>query len=324
MVSYIASRLWQAALVMTAVSLIVFVMNDLGGDPVYMMLSPQATAADVEAMRAALGLDQSLAVQYWVFVKGLLGGNLGNSWMQARPVMEMILERLPATLEVALVSMAISLALGMPSGLIAARAPRSAFAKISSIVSIFGISIPPFWLGISFILLFSVTLGWLPSSGRGDVVDVLGVPLSILTLDGWTHLILPALTLALFNAGLTMRLQYSLTRDELTNDYVRTARARGVSENGILVVHALPNTLIPMITFTSLSLGQSIAFAVITETIFAWPGVGKLLIDAIQLNDRPVVLGYLIFIAGLFCLINLLTDLSYVFVDPRVKMKGRS
>lgn len=323
MTAYITSRLWQAAIVMAAVSVVVFIMNHFGGDPVYMMLPPQATAADIVEMRKALGLDQSLPMQYWIFVKGVLSGNLGNSWMQARPVTLLILERLPATLEVASLSMLISLAVGMPSGLIAARWPRSRFARISSVVSIFGISIPPFWLGISLILVFAVTLGWLPSSGRGDTISLLGFELSILTLDGWSHLLLPALTLAVFNTGLTMRLQYSLTRQELTSEYVRTARARGVSEGGILLVHVLPNTLIPMITFSSLSFAQSIAFAVITETIFAWPGVGKLLIDAIQLNDRPLVLGYLIFVSALFCLINLLTDISYAFVDPRVRLKAR-
>lgn len=319
MTNYITSRIWQAAIVMMAVSIIVFFMNHLGGDPVYMMLSPQATASDIAEMRKSMGLDQPLPMQYWIFFKGIIGGDLGNSWMQARPVTDLILERLPATLEVAVLSMMISLALGVPAGLIAAKSPMSRFSRISSVVSIVGISIPPFWLGISLILLFAVTLGWLPSSGRGDAVSVLGVQLSFLTLDGWSHLLLPATTLAIFNAGLTMRLQYSLTREELSADYARTARARGISETGILLVHALPNTMIPMITFSALSFAQSIAFAVITETIFAWPGVGKLLIDAIHLNDRPLILGYLLFASALFSLINLLTDISYLFVDPRVR-----
>jgi peptide/nickel transport system permease protein len=320
MTRYLLQRLAQTLLVMFVVSLVVFVMNYFGGDPVYMMLPPQATQADIDAMRAAMGLDQPMAVQYLIYLAGLLQGELGNSWMQARPVAELILERLPATLELAMVGMLFSLIVGIPLGLYAALHPKSRTARWSMGVSILGISIPPFWLGIMLILVFAVNLGWLPSSGRGDTVDVLGVPLSFLTLNGIAHLILPGLTLSIFNMGLLLRLQYAAMREELTTEYVRYGRARGLSMRTIVLRHAFRNTLIPILTFSALVFAQSIAFAVITETIFAWPGVGKLLIDAIGLNDRPLVMGYLICVAVLFSLINLATDLAYAGIDPRIRL----
>jgi peptide/nickel transport system permease protein len=323
MLRQLGLKLVQTVLVVLAVSLVVFVMNYFGGDPVYMMLPPQATAADIAAMRRSMGLDQPLVVQYGLYMLNLARGQLGSSWTQARPVLGLILERLPATLEVAGCGMLLALAIGIPSGLVAATAPRSWFAKATGIVSILGISIPPFWLGISLILTFAVDLGWLPSSGRGTTVSLLGIPVSFLTLDGLKHLVLPSLTSALFNTCLTMRLQYAATREELTAEYVRYALARGVSGRRIVAVHAFPNTLIPMITFSAMVFAQSIAFSVVTETIFAWPGVGKLLIDAIGLNDRPLITGYLIFIAVLFSVINLSADLTYAVIDPRVRLGAR-
>jgi len=320
MIGFIVQRFMQTLLVICAVSLVVFVMNYYGGDPVYMMLPPQASQADIEAMRVSMGLDKPMAVQYALYFGSLLQGQLGNSWTQARPVLTLILERLPATLEIAVVGMLFALVVGVPLGLYAAMKPRSAVARWSMGVSILGISIPPFWLGIVLILVFAVTLGWLPSSGRGATVNVLGVPISLLTWDGLAHLILPGLTLALFNMGLILRLQYAAMREELATEYVRYARARGVPMRAIVLRHAFPNTLIPLVTFSALVFAQSIAFAVITETIFAWPGMGKLLIDAIGLNDRPLVTGYLVFIAIMFSLINLATDLTYALIDPRVRI----
>jgi peptide/nickel transport system permease protein len=320
MTRYLIDRLSQTLLVVFVVSLIVFVMNHYGGDPVYMMLPPQATLADIEAMRRSMGLDRTLWVQYGLYMERLVQGELGNSWTQARPVRIVIGERLPATLEMATVGMLIAISIGIPAGLYAAVRPKSRFAKASMGMSIVGISVPPFWLGIMLILIFAVSLGWLPSSGRGQTVILLGVPVSFLTLDGWRHLILPGLTLSLFNMGLVLRLQYAAMREELTTDYVRYARARGVPMQTIVLRHAFRNTLIPILTFSALVFAQSIAFAVITETIFAWPGVGKLLIDAIGLNDRPLVTGYLLFVAVLFSLINLVTDLTYAAIDPRVRL----
>jgi peptide/nickel transport system permease protein len=285
------------------------------------MLPLQATPRDIQAMRQALGLDRSVVVQYGIYFSQLLRGNLGNSWTQGRPVAQVILERLPATLELATVGMLFSLWLGIPLGLYAASRPRSLFCRGAMGISILGISIPPFWLGIMLILVFSVMLGWLPSSGRGEVVAFLHIRIGFLTRDGLRHLILPGLTLAVFTSALIMRLQRAAMLEELGKEYVKFARAKGVPMRQVILRHAFRNTLITVITFAMLSFGQSIAFAVVTETIFAWPGTGKLLIDAIALNDRPVMIGYLMFVAVLFSLVNLLTDLTYAVVDPRVRVR---
>jgi peptide/nickel transport system permease protein len=320
MLGFVLQRLLQALLVIFVVSIVAFVMNRFAGDPVFLMLPPQATAADIAAARHSMGLDQPVLVQYGLYMLDLLRGNLGNSWTQTRPVLDLILERLPATLELAMFALILALLVGIPVALYAAVRPQALLARLSMTISILGISIPPFWLGISFILIFAVNLGWLPSSGRGATVDILGAPLSLFTLDGLIHLILPSLTLSLFNMGLILRLQYAGMREELAMDYVRYARARGVPMRTIALRHAFPNTLMQIVTFSSMILAQSIAFSVITETIFAWPGIGKLLIDAIGLNDRPLVMGYLIFVAVLFSLLSLLTDLVYAIIDPRVRL----
>jgi peptide/nickel transport system permease protein len=320
MLGFVLQRLIQALLVIFVVSIVAFVMNRFAGDPVFLMLPPQATAADIAAARHSMGLDQPVFVQYGLYMLDLLRGNLGNSWTQTRPVLDLILERLPATLELAMFALMLALLVGIPAALYAAVRPQALLARLSMTISILGISIPPFWLGISFILIFAVNLGWLPSSGRGATVDILGAPLSLFTLDGLIHLILPSLTLSLFNMGLILRLQYAGMREELAMDYVRYARARGVPMRTIALRHAFPNTLMQIVTFSSMILAQSIAFSVITETIFAWPGIGKLLIDAIGLNDRPLVMGYLIFVAVLFSLLSLLTDLVYAIIDPRVRL----
>lgn len=320
MLGFVLQRLIQALLVIFVVSIVAFVMNRFAGDPVFLMLPPQATAADIAAARHSMGLDQTVFVQYGLYMLNLLRGNLGNSWTQTRPVLDLILERLPATLELAMFALILALLVGIPAALYAAVRPQALLARLSMTISILGISIPPFWLGISFILIFAVNLGWLPSSGRGATVDILGAPLSLFTLDGLIHLILPSLTLSLFNMGLILRLQYAGMREELAMDYVRYARARGVPMRTIALRHAFPNTLMQIVTFSSMILAQSIAFSVITETIFAWPGIGKLLIDAIGLNDRPLVMGYLIFVAVLFSLLSLLTDLIYAIIDPRVRL----
>jgi peptide/nickel transport system permease protein len=285
------------------------------------MLPPQATPKQIAAMRHAMGLDQPVIVQYGLYLGRLLHGNLGNSWSQGRPVAQIILERFPATLELATVGLVFALLLGIPLGLFAALEPRSWFARGAMGTSILAISIPPFWLGIMLILVFSVVLGWLPSSGRGEVVRLLGLRLGVLTQDGLLHLVLPGFTLAVFNSALIMRLQRVAMLEELTREYVKYARAKGVHRARVIFGHAFRNTLVPVLTFVSLIFAQSVAFAVVTETIFAWPGTGKLLIDAIGLNDRPVVIGYLLFVSVLFSVINLLTDLGYGVIDPRIRVK---
>ena len=320
MLLYAVSRILQTLLVVLVVSFLVFLMNYYGGgDPVYVMLPPQATLADIEEMRVTMGLDKPMLVQYAIYLSSLLKGDLGNSWTQVRPVTDIILERLPATLELATVGIIVSVAIGVPLGLFAAVRPGSLFSRTSMGMSIVGMSIPPFWLGIMLILVFSVSLGWLPSSGRGDTVTLAGVQVGFLTMGGLAHLILPALTLAVFNIALIMRLQRAALLEELNQDYVRYARAKGVPGRRVILHHAFRNTLMPVVTFASLGFAQSLAFAVITETIFAWPGMGKLLIDAIGLNDRPIVVGYLVLSAVMFSVINLLTDLTYPLIDPRMK-----
>jgi peptide/nickel transport system permease protein len=322
MLAFLLRRILQALVVVLCVSVLVFLMTYYGGgDPVYAMLPPQATREQIAAMRHAMGLDQPVAVQYGLYLAGLLHGNLGNSWNQGRPVAEIILERFPATLELATVGLVFSILLGIPSGLYAALEPRSWVTRAARGTSILAISIPPFWLGIMLILVFSVGLRWLPSSGRGAVFQLSGVRLGFLTRDGLLHLVLPGLTLAVFNSALIMRLQRVTMLEELTKEYVKYARAKGLPRSRVIFGHAFRNTLVPMLTFVSLIFGQSIAFSVITETIFAWPGTGKLLIDAIGLNDRPVVVGYLMFVSVLFSVVNLLTDLGYGVIDPRIRVK---
>ena len=319
---HVIFRTLQTIPVMLAVSFLVFIMNYFGGgDPVYVMLPLQATQADIEAMRQALGLDKPLVVQYGIYMTHLIQGDMGNSWTQGRPVIDIILQRLPATLELALTGIIFSTVIGVPLGFYVALKPNSWISKGSMGVSILGMSIPPFWLGIMLILIFSVTLGWLPSSGRGETIALAGVHLSFLTLDGLAHLILPGLTMAVFNIALIMRLQRAELLEQLTQDYVKFARAKGVPMRRVILRHAFRNTLLPVVTFISLMFAQSLAFAVITETIFAWPGTGKLLIDSIGVNDRPVVVGYIMLSAVMFSLINLLTDLTYAVIDPRVRVR---
>lgn len=322
MITFVVRRVLQTVLVVLAVSLLVFLMTYYGGgDPVYAMLPLQATPRDIQAMRQALGLDRSVVVQYGIYFSRLLRGNLGNSWTQGRPVAHVILERLPATLELATTGILFSVVLGIPLGLYAASRPRSWFSRGAMATSILGISIPPFWLGIMLILVFSVVLGWLPSSGRGEVIELLRIRIGFVTGDGLRHLILPGLTLAVFNSALIMRLQRAAMLEELGKEYVKFARAKGAPMRRVILRHVFRNTLIAVITFAMLGFAQSIAFAVVTETIFAWPGTGKLLIDAIALNDRPVMIGYLMFVAVLFSLVNLLTDLTYAVIDPRVRVR---
>jgi len=321
MATFIIRRLFHTILVLIVVSLLVFIMNYYGGgDPVYTNLPPQATPDDIAAMRKAMGLDKSILVQYQIYMRNLLKGNLGNSWSQVRPVSTLILERLPATMELALVSMTVTLVFGISLGLFTAAKPYSPLSRSTMVVSILGMSIPPFWLGITLILAFSVMLGVLPSSGRGEVVTWAGVRIGFLTFDGLRHLILPAVTMATFNTSLLIRLARAVAMEEMMQDYVKCAKAKGLALRRVLVKHVFRNTLIPIVTFCGLTFGQMIAFAVITETIFAWPGMGKLLIDSINLADRPVVIGYLMFIALVFSLINLFTDLAYCVIDPRVRV----
>jgi peptide/nickel transport system permease protein len=322
MLAYIARRLAQSALVLLAMSALVFVGVYAIGNPVDILINPQADQAEMARATAALGLDKPLPVQYWHFLQGALGGELGRSFASNVPAMDLILQRMPATVELALTAMVIALVLGLPLGLWAGLHPEAASSKAIMAGSIVGFSLPTFWVGLMLIMVFSVWLGWLPPTGRGETVEVLGVDVSVLTLDGLRHIAMPALNLALFKLALLIRLTRAGAREAMVQDYVRFARAKGVPEKTIVRVHVLKNILIPIVTVVGLEFGSVIAFAIVTETIFAWPGMGKLLIDSINVLDRPVIVSYLLVIVVLFVMINLIVDLAYTALDPRVRLSG--
>ena len=322
MLAYIARRLLQSVAVLLVMSLIVFVGVYAIGNPVDILISPQADQAEIERVTAALGLDRPVWVQYWHFLTSALAGDLGKSFAANVPAIQLILQRMPATVELALTAMVIAIVLGLPLGLWAGLKPDSAAAKAIMAGSILGFSLPTFWVGLMLIMVFSVQLGWLPSTGRGQTVEVLGVHLSILTWDGIRHILMPALNLALFKLALLIRLTRAGTREAMLQDYVRFARAKGLSEERVVRVHVVKNILIPIVTVVGLEFGSVLAFAIITETIFAWPGMGKLLIDSINVLDRPVIVAYLLIIVFIFVIINLVVDVLYSALDPRVRLAG--
>jgi peptide/nickel transport system permease protein len=294
------------------------------GNPVDILINPQADQAEIAAATRALGLDQPLWVQYRNFIVGAFTGDLGKSFSANIPAVRLIFEHMPATMELALTATLIAVALGIPLGLVAGLRPDSWIGRAIMAGSIVGFSLPTFWVGLMLIMVFSVWLGWLPPTGRGHTVMVLGVPVSFLTWDGLTHLLMPALNLALFKLSLLVRLTRAGTREALAQDYVRFARAKGLSMRRVVRVHVLKNILIPIVTVTGLEFGSLIAFAVVTETIFAWPGMGKLLIDSINVLDRPVIVAYLLVVVLIFVTINLVVDLAYTALDPRVRLTGRT
>jgi peptide/nickel transport system permease protein len=313
-------RVLQSAVVLLAMSVLVFTGIFAVGNPVDVLVSPQADQAEIERITRHLGLDRPLWEQYGRFLSQALRGDLGQSFVHSTSALGLIVERLPATLELAVVAMGLAVLIGIPLGLLAGLKPDSAAGRGVMAGSIIGFSLPTFWVGLMLILLFSVQLGWLPSNGRGQTVDVLGVPLSLMTADGWAHLALPALNLALFKISLVIRLTAAGTREAMLQDYVKFARAKGLKPSRIVGVHVLKNILVPIVTVVGLEFGSVIAFAVVTETIYSWPGMGKLLIDSINLLDRPVVVAYLLVIVTMFVLINLLVDLAYSLLDPRVRL----
>ncbi len=318
MLPFIIRRLSQSLVVIWVISLLVFVGIYTVGNPVDIMVSPQADQQEIQRTTAALGLDKPLWQQYMLFAKSAAGGDLGNSFIHNVPAVALIMERLPATLELATVAMLIALIGGIPLGLWAGLKPDSIFGKTIMAGSILGFSLPTFWVGLVLIMSFSVYLGWLPESGRGETVNILGVPISILTRDGWRHILLPALNLALFKIAMVIRLTRASTREALVQDYVKFARAKGLSNTRVIGVHVLKNIMIPIVTVVGLEFGSLIATAVVTESIFAWPGVGKLLIDSITLVDRPVVVAYVMMVVVIYVLINLIVDILYSWLDPRV------
>ena len=322
MTAYLLNRTLQTILTLFVMSVLVFVGVYRIGNPVDLLLGTSATPAERLEVIRSFGLDRPVLEQYWTFLTHALSGDLGNSFVFNQPALTLILQRMPATLELAFVAMVIALIIGIPLGVYAGLRPAGVASKSIMSFSILGFSLPTFWIGLVMIMLFSVKLGWLPASGRGETVNLLGVPVSFLTLDGLSHLVLPAFNLALFKISLIIRLTRAGVMECLQLDFIRFARAKGLSESRIVLVHALKNTLIPLITVIGLELGSLIAFAVVTETIFAWPGMGKLIIDAIGVLDRPVILAYLMITVVMFSLINLAVDILYSIVDPRVRLDG--
>jgi len=317
---FIIRRSLQSIVVLLVMSLLVFVGVYAVGNPIDILINPQADQIDRERAIAALGLDKPLPEQYLSFLAGVFRGDLGRSFVHATSALGLILERMPATLELALAAMLIAILIGIPLGLWAGLRPHGVAGRTIMAGSILGFSLPTFWVGLMLIMVFSVILGWLPSNGRGPTVDVLGVPVSFLSIDGWRHLILPATNLALFNVALLIRLTRSGAHEALLQDYVKFARAKGLTNLRVIGVHVLRNILIPIVTVIGLQFGALIAFAIVTESVFAWPGMGKLLIDSINLLDRPVIVAYLLVIVTFFILINLLVDILYSILDPRVRL----
>lgn len=312
-------RLLQACFVVLAMTLIVFIGISVIGDPVETLISQDADQGERLRTIAAFGLDRPLWVQYLSFLNGAIHGDLGRSFVYNEPALRIILQRMPATLELAVTAMLLAIAIGIPLGLYAGVWPRSPLSKAIMTGSILGFSLPGFWVGLLLIMVFAVQLGWFPSGGRGETRALFGIQWSFLTLDGLQHLVLPALNLALFKISLVLRLVRAETREIIPQDYIRTARAKGLSERAIVSRHLLKNILIPVITIIGLEFGSVIAFSVVTETIFAWPGMGKLIIDSIHVLDRPMIVAYLMIIVLLFVMINLVVDCLYALLDPRVR-----
>jgi len=324
MTLYLIRRLFQALLVMLAMSLIVFIGVYGIGDPVEILISPDADQAERTRAIAALGLDLPLWRQYGVFLLRALQGDLGRSFVYNEPALQLIMQRMPATLELAIGATVMAIVIGLPLGLYAGLKPESIGGKTIMAGSILGFSLPSFWVGLMLIMVFAVQLGWLPSTGRGTTVEILGGRWSFLTHDGLAHIIMPAMNLALFKISLVIRLTRAGVREAMLMDYVKFARAKGLTNARVIFVHVFKNILIPVVTVTGLEFGSTIAFSVVTESIFAWPGMGKLIIDSINVLDRPVIVAYLMMIVFMFIIINLVVDLTYTVLDPRVRLESKA
>jgi peptide/nickel transport system permease protein len=321
MFAFIVRRLLQAVLVMLVVALISFTLFQFVGDPINNMVGQESTVAQREALRESLGLNDPIPLQFVKWLGHAAQGDFGRSYRMGKPVSELIAQRLPATLELVFVSAVLALALGVPMGVYTGLHRESWLSRVFLTVSLIGISLPTFLIGILMILTFGVWLGWLPTFGRGGTVMLGSWETSLLTLRGWSHLIMPAFTLALFQLTLIMRLVRAEMLEVLRTDYIKFARARGLRDRSINFGHALKNTLVPVITIMGLQIGALLAFSIITETVFQWPGMGLLILQAIQFVDIPIMSSYLVLIALFFVLINLAVDLLYYAVDPRLRVE---
>ena len=323
MTVYLVRRVLQALLVVLAMSLIVFIGVFAIGDPVEILISPDADQIERERAVQALGLDLPLWQQYAVFLTKALQGDLGRSFVYNEPALKLILQRMPATLELAFGATIIALIIGLPLGLYAGLRPEGRFSRVIMAGSILGFSLPTFWVGLMLIMVFAVYLGWLPSTGRGETGSLFGLQWSFLTWDGLRHMAMPAINLSLFKISLVIRLTRAGVRETMLMDYVKFARAKGLSPARVTFVHVFKNILIPVVTVVGLELGSTIAFSVVTESVFAWPGMGKLIIDSINVLDRPVIVAYLMMIVLIFIAINLIVDLTYSMLDPRVRLESK-
>ena len=318
---FIIRRLMQSILVVAIMSVLVFVGVYLVGDPVHSMVAPDAPQEELERVTKALGLDRPVYEQYWIFLGKALQGDLGNSFVMNDSALKLILQKMPATLELAFAALFLSVVLGIPLGVYAGLRHGSIPSKIIMSGSILGFSLPTFWVGLMMIMIFAVYLGWLPSTGRGETVEVLGIEVSFLTWDGIRHLMMPALNLALLKISLVIRLSRAGVRETIHMDYIKFARAKGLPYRRVIMLHLMKNIMIPVVTVIGLEFGGLIAFSVITETIFAWPGMGKLIIESILLLDRPMVVAYLMITVMMFVVINLAVDIIYSVLDPRVRLQ---
>lgn len=309
-------------MVVAIMAAIVFFGVNVIGNPVDILINPEFDQEEMERAIRALGLDKPMHEQFYYFVRNALHGDLGISFVFGEPALKLILQRMPATLELAFVSLLLAIVLGVPFGMYAGLRPNSLISKSVMSGSILGFSLPTFWVGIMMIMLFAVMLGWLPATGRGDTRELFGIEFSFLTFDGLTHLAMPAVNLALLNISLVIRLTRAGTKEAALQDYVKFARAKGMSERRIVLKHILKNIMIPVVTVLGLEFGGLIAFSVVTETVFSWPGMGKLIIESIQVLDRPVIVAYLMMTVLLFVTINLIVDILYSLLDPRVRMGG--
>jgi peptide/nickel transport system permease protein len=321
---FLFTRLWQSIILLLVMSLIVFIGVFAIGNPIDVLIDPAANQLERDAAIRSLGLDLPMWQQYFVFLANAVQGDLGDSFVYNEPAIQLILTRLPATLELSVAAMVLAVAVGLPLGLIAGLYPGKLIDRTLMSTSILMFSLPTFWVGLLLIMFFAVYLNVLPAGGRGETVSIFGIPFSFLTWDGLTHLALPALNLAMFKMALVMRLVRAGVQEQMTSDYVAFARAKGVSEARIVFRHVLSNIMIPVVTVLGLEFGNLLAFAVVTETIYAWPGMGKLLINSIQVLDRPVVVAYLMVTVVIFMVINLVVDLAYAALDPRARIGGKS
>ena len=323
MVAYFLRRLGQSAITIIVMAMLVFIGVYAIGNPVDILISPDATERERLETMARLGLDKPLWQQFLSYFGNLLQGDFGNSFVYGQSAMTVILQRLPATMELALFALVLAVGLGVPLGVIAGLRPETVTGRSIMAGSILGFSLPNFWQGLMLILIFAVMLGWLPAGGRGPTTEIFGLRVSFLSVEGLSHMILPAINLALFKMALVIRLARAGTREVVMQDYIKFARAKGLSNRRVVLVHVLKNIMIPVVTILGLELGSMIAFAVVTETVFSWPGMGKLLIDSINRLDRPVIVAYLMLIVFIFVIINFTVDLLYSVLDPRVRSAQR-